>query len=280
MTPREMYKHIWSLTAQLNEEEKTEFFKEAEEEGFLKRRTRSMLVSPSLNIYSVTVGNISNNTLCIPFKTVTREKNVETQAMIDCRAGGVFIDQNFAKNFKQRKLDHPLTAKNVDGTVNKKGIMENYVDLKFKIDSRKFKEYITGLGRQKIILGFPWLKKYNPTINWKTGKIKQKKYLLTFQQLFGKNRTSPQPTIEEQLDEEEWKTRTRNPINKNMNAIFMELLNKEIRINKINVATELAIKENKKKTEKTDKELVPKEYHKYSDVFNKEKAAQFPESKP
>ena len=34
MTPREMYKHIRSLTAQLNDEEKTEFFKEAEEEGF------------------------------------------------------------------------------------------------------------------------------------------------------------------------------------------------------------------------------------------------------
>ena len=34
MTPREMYKHIQSLTAQLNKEEKTEFFKEAEEEGF------------------------------------------------------------------------------------------------------------------------------------------------------------------------------------------------------------------------------------------------------
>ena len=59
--------------------------------------------------------------------------------------------------------------------------------------------------------------------------------------MFGKNRTSPQPTIEEQPDEEEWKTQTRNPINKNINAIFMELLDKEIRINKINIATELAI---------------------------------------
>ena len=34
MTPKEMYKHIWSLTAQLNDEEKMEFFKEAEEKGF------------------------------------------------------------------------------------------------------------------------------------------------------------------------------------------------------------------------------------------------------
>ena len=76
--------------------------------------------------------------------------------MIDCGAGEAFIDQNFAKKFKQRKLDHPLTAKNVDGTINKKGTIKNYVDLEFKIDSRKFKEqfYVTGLGKQKIILGF------------------------------------------------------------------------------------------------------------------------------
>ena len=139
-----------------------------------------MLVSPFLDIYSVTVGDISNNTLFIPFKTVTKEKNVETQAMIDCGAGGAFIDQNFAKNFEQKKLDHPLTAKNVDGTINKKGTIKKYVDLEFKIDSRKFKEqfYITKLGKQKIILGFPWLQKHNPKINWKTGKIEWKKYFL------------------------------------------------------------------------------------------------------
>ena len=41
-----------------------------------------------------------------------------------------------------------------------------------------------------------------------------------------------------------------------MNAIFMELLDEEIGINKINIATELAIEENRKKTEKTDEELV------------------------
>ena len=34
MTPKEMYKHIQSLTTQLNDEEKMEFFKKAEEEGF------------------------------------------------------------------------------------------------------------------------------------------------------------------------------------------------------------------------------------------------------
>ena len=96
----------------------------------------------------------------------------------------------------------------MDGTINKKGTIKNYVDLEFEIDSRKFKErfYVTGLGKQKIILGFPWLKKQNPKIDWKTGKIKWKKYLLSFQQLFGKSKKSSKPMMEEQLDEEEWKT--------------------------------------------------------------------------
>ena len=87
--------------------------------------------------------------------------------MINCGAGGVFINQNCAKNFELKKLDCPLIAKNVDGTINKKGMIKNYVDLEFEIDSRKFKEqfYVTGLGKQKIILGFPWLKKHNPTID-------------------------------------------------------------------------------------------------------------------
>ena len=63
-------------------------------------------------------------------------------------------------------------------------------------------------------------------------------------------------------------------------TLYSWLLDKGIGINKINVATELAIEKNKKKTVKTDKELVPEEYHEYLDVFNKEKAARFPESKP
>ena len=56
-------------------------------------------------------------------------------------------------------------------------------------------------------------------------------------------------------------------------------MDEEIGINKINIATKLAIEENKKKTDKTDEELVPKEYHEYLNVFNEEKAARFPESK-
>ena len=79
--------------------------------------------------------------------------------------------------------------------------------------------------------------------------------------------------MEEHSDEEENKNRTLYPANKDLNAILLELIKEDIQISKITIATELAAEQNRKKEEKTDKELIPEEYHKYLDVFSKEKAA-------
>ena len=105
--------------------------------------------------------------------TVTNEKTVEILALIDCGAGGTFIDQNFARKFNVKNLEQPIRAYNVDGTENKQGMIRSYVDLEFTIDRKKMKDrfHVTRLGKQKIILGFPWLHKHNPTIDWKQGTI-------------------------------------------------------------------------------------------------------------
>jgi hypothetical protein len=68
-------------------------------------------------------------------------------------------------------LDKPVKAYNVDGTENKQGTINAYINLEFKLGDQKFNEcfYVTGLGKQRIILGFPWLHKYNPIIDWKKG---------------------------------------------------------------------------------------------------------------
>ena len=67
-----------------------------------------------------------------------------------------------------------ITARNVDGTTNKTGTINAYVDLTMEIDGKTtdVQLLVTGLGSQKIILGFPWLNKHNPDINWKTGTFK------------------------------------------------------------------------------------------------------------
>ena len=61
------------------------------------------------------------------------------------------------------------------------------------------------------------------------------------------------PKVEEVTDEEEIKNHTNNLIERDKDAILVELLEEMTWINKTNISTKLAIKENDKKEEKTDK---------------------------
>jgi hypothetical protein len=99
------------------------------------------------------------------------EKNepIKTRSLVDSGAGGTFMDQNYARKhgFNLTKLEYPITARNVDGTENKQGTIRYYTDLDLHVNGKTNTErfLITGLGNQKIILGLPWLRKYNPEIN-------------------------------------------------------------------------------------------------------------------
>jgi hypothetical protein len=143
----------------------------------LIRRNRPTYISPTLDIYSVTTACILSNSISISTSITCEQskKNVETLALIDSGAGGAFIDQNYAKKlgFEIQKLDKPLRALNVDGTENKQGRITSYVDTTLTINGRITKErlFLAGLGKQRVILGFPWLKQHNPEINWRTGEL-------------------------------------------------------------------------------------------------------------
>jgi hypothetical protein len=142
---------------------------------------------------------------------------------------------------------------------------------------------VTGLGKQRIILGFPWLHKYNPIIDWKKGEVTFKPFRIDWRHLMEKGkriRMEQQPKIEEVVDKEELKNRMTIPLKENKLGVYIELLETNVWICKTNIATELAIEENNKKQDKTDEQLVPAEYHKYLDIFSEEKAHRFPESRP
>ena len=59
------------------------------------------------------------------------------------------------------ELKTPVKAYNVNGTENKKGMIKNYVDLQFFLNRKEFQErfYVTGLGKQMVILGLPMAQK-------------------------------------------------------------------------------------------------------------------------
>jgi hypothetical protein len=70
------------------------------------------------------------------------------------------------------------------------------------------------------------------------------------------------------------------PLEEDKLGVYIKLLETDVWIHKTNIAMELAIEENSKKMDKTDEQLVPAEYHKYLDIFSKEKAHRFPKSRP
>ena len=123
------------------------------------------------NILTVFNGLINKNSFTIPIKI--NEKNIEMETLIDSGAGGEFIDQNYARTLTLplQNLMKPIPVLNVDETLNKKGIIKHYINLDLDIFGQKQMMHllVTGLEKQKMILGFPWLQKHNPIINWQTG---------------------------------------------------------------------------------------------------------------
>jgi Reverse transcriptase (RNA-dependent DNA polymerase) len=83
--------------------------------------------------------------------------------------------------------------------------------------------------------------------------------------------------MEEVLDEEEHLNRPTNTSDK----VLLEYLGMENEIwinSKENLATKLAAEANQKKLDQTPEQLIPPEYHKYLDIFNEDKANQFPDT--
>ena len=131
------------------------------------------------------------------------------------------------------------------------------MDLEFQLGTKIFKEqfYVTGLGKQKIILGFPWLHKHNPIIDWKKGEITWKPLKIDWRRLVEKgqkNKQAQQPKVEQIVDEEEKKNHTILPLEEDRNEILIKLLETDVWIHKTNIATDLAIEANSKKAEQTN----------------------------
>ena len=184
------------------------------------------------------------NSLSIPVQICDTDKTVKTLALIDSGAGGRFIDQNYVwkLGIKTQELERPLTARNVDGTPNKKGKITSFVTLTLVINRRtkRTRLLVTGLGKQQIILGFPWFMEQNPDINWQTGEFKWRprtfhvtmKHGLTPMQLakalvrkqLGYKTPKLETTIMEETDEQENLNHTQNPLPETELAILLTTL--------------------------------------------------------
>ncbi len=151
----------------------------------------------------------------------------------------------------------PIPVYNADGTRNAGRDITEFAELRMTIGghTERIDLAIMNLGKQDVYLGHDWLKRHNPSVNWKTQSI-----------LFGRcscagNRfTLPDADPDDKWDEELEEGET-------ILAIRME---EELVIHAMHHMNELAAAANAEKPKKTFAEMVPEHYHSFRDLFSKE----------
>src|SRR5260221_2701066 len=97
-------------------------------------------------------------------------------ALIDSGATDNFLTPTLAKRLglAVQKLKIPKPLLTVDGSPHRQGSITEYTDLILKVGSQRRKQrfYLATLGQDRAILGFPFLQKFNPTLDWSNATIK------------------------------------------------------------------------------------------------------------
>jgi hypothetical protein len=89
------------------------------------------------------------------------------------------------------RLNKQRAIHNIDGTNNKAGSITHKCVLLVKFSQKKeeLDFYVTNLGQDQAVLGYPFLKMFNPDTNWTKGNlIEGNKVLITPKQMWGYGR--------------------------------------------------------------------------------------------
>ena len=104
-------------------------------------------------------------------------------ALVDSGATENFVDIRTAERWgmPRKTLFKPRPIVNVDGTENKAGAITEACILEIEHQGKRKLQcfYITDLGFDQVLLGYPWLSTFNPQIDWGTGKVEGKLTLKT-----------------------------------------------------------------------------------------------------
>jgi hypothetical protein len=139
-----------------------------------KRRKRWERRLPGSYTVAATPG-ANSLSLKVEIQTTDTADVKGVSALLDSGATGLFIDSEFVRENRiaTRTLTRPIALYNVDGTANEAGAIREVVDLilRFRNHSERALFAVTSLGKQKMLLGYPWLRDHNPEVNWQTQEV-------------------------------------------------------------------------------------------------------------
>jgi len=211
-------------------------------------------------------------TVKIRLERVDMQEGITVEALLDSRATGLVMSSEFAKKqcFKLKRLERLMQVRNVDGSFNREGPIENTVEVNIYYKEHTERMEINVIGEQKwsVILGIAWLARHNPEIDWKTGEVKMTRCL----EECGKQWRPVQGKSgwEKQKEEEAKKKAGKKREEKEKEKKKKQKKGKMVEVRK--VAEEWKIwdeEEEVAKLEAEAKKLVPERFHKWIKVFEK-----------
>ena len=251
-----------------------------------------------LHVTIVTNTERRRSALLIPGYMQVQDKAVEIKGLIDTGADAVIVNKKIVDkyNLPTVRLPKTLTFRNADDSVNSMGTITHRVEGTFNLHGKKLPTnwYVADIGRDDVLFGMPWIRKYNPNIDWESGRITFKSDIIKKQQQIHKYQCEHDPP-EGML----WNFPVK-PLNQDMVVSFVraipdeddadpdserlmfnpsraiELWYRKKKIRKINKSTEIAIAAKKDQKEKTLDEILPDFVKDYRQVFEKKAASRFP----
>jgi len=166
-------------------------------------------------------------------------------------------------------------VRNVDGSFNKEGPIENTVEVNIYYQGHRERMEINVIGGQKwsVILEIPWLACHNPEIDWRTGEVKitrcPEECGKQWRPVQGKSGWEKQKE-EETKEEAERKREEKEKKKKQRKGETVE-------VRKVGEEWEIWDKEEEAvKSEVEAKKLVPEKFYEWIKVFEKKQSERMP----
>lgn len=201
----------------------------------------------------------------------------------------MFIDQNYVErnHLVTHKLNSPTSVRNADGTPNRAGLIKEYVRAYLEIDGHKSTNqlFVTQLGDKDMMLGFSFLYKHNPEIDWQ-GKMEFTRCPDTCASKARKTQDIEAGTEELQLEPDlPWELPLdqigiEDPENPYINWVEITDSNDRTQQEVIAFMLDKEFKEEDDEDTTNWKSIVPEWVHDYGNVFSKKQSERMPERKP
>jgi len=176
----------------------------------------------------------------------------DIKGLVDSGATDNFIRPAFAKRMGLglQTLERPKKIWNIDNTENQAGSITHFIDLdvQTKGNHRTMRFLVTNIGDEDLVLGYPWLATYEPTISWTHATIHEDILPIILRSI---NPTEEQTTIAAVVTEESKEQ-------------IIEELEEECQLR--TTATELAIAAKKDITPTA----IPAPYQRFAKLFSEE----------